>query len=160
MYNVLDVCRFIINYCDERDYFLSNLKLQKLLYFIQAYFLCYIPSNEGCFKEEIQAWDFGPVVPEAYHEYKKFGNTTIPKVTQYMEVDETDFWTLKISKYSNDKIKLEDQEIIRSVVDKFAQFSTTTLVNITHNQSPWKDAYAQGKNTIITKRSIRRYFNG
>ena len=39
MYNVLDVCRFIINHCDEKDYSLSNLKLQKILYFIQAYFL-------------------------------------------------------------------------------------------------------------------------
>ena len=35
-YKVLDVCRFVINYSNERDYGISNLKLQKVLYFIQA----------------------------------------------------------------------------------------------------------------------------
>lgn len=38
-YNVLDICRHIINYSDEKDYGVSNLKLQKLLYFVQAYFM-------------------------------------------------------------------------------------------------------------------------
>lgn len=38
-YSVLDVCRHVINYSNEHDYEISNLKLQKVLYFIQAYFL-------------------------------------------------------------------------------------------------------------------------
>ena len=38
-YKVLDVCRHVINYSNEHDYGISNLKLQKVLYFIQAYFL-------------------------------------------------------------------------------------------------------------------------
>ena len=38
-YRVLDVCRHVINYSNKHDYGISNLKLQKVLYFIQAYFL-------------------------------------------------------------------------------------------------------------------------
>lgn len=38
-YNVLTVCRHIINFSNEKDYGISNLKLQKILYFVQAYFL-------------------------------------------------------------------------------------------------------------------------
>ena len=38
-YKVLDVCRHVINYSNEHDYGISNLKLQKVLYFIQAYFV-------------------------------------------------------------------------------------------------------------------------
>lgn len=38
-YKVLDICRHIINYSNEKDYGISNLKLQKVLYFVQAYFL-------------------------------------------------------------------------------------------------------------------------
>lgn len=53
MYNVLDVCRYVINYSNDKDYDISNLKLQKLLYFIQAYFL--INKNETCFNETIEA---------------------------------------------------------------------------------------------------------
>lgn len=39
VYSVLDVSRHIINYSEEKDYGVSNLKLQKLLYFVQAYFM-------------------------------------------------------------------------------------------------------------------------
>ena len=39
MYDVLDIARFVINYCNDREYDISNLRLQKLLYFIQAYYL-------------------------------------------------------------------------------------------------------------------------
>ena len=59
---VLDVSRYIINYCNENYYLISNLKLQKILYFVQAFFL--EAKNEECFREEIEAWDFGPVIPE------------------------------------------------------------------------------------------------
>ena len=39
MYSALDVARYIIWYCEEKKYIVSNLKLQKILYFIQAKFL-------------------------------------------------------------------------------------------------------------------------
>ena len=96
MYNVLDVCRYVINYSNDKDYGISNLKLQKVLYFIQAYFL--ISTPEQCFRERIEAWDFGPVVPEAYREYKQFGSSNIPNVSYYVEMDFDDFWKSKVKK--------------------------------------------------------------
>jgi len=54
----------------------SNLKLQKILYFIQAEFL--VVKGIPCFEEEIIAWGFGPVVLEVYHEYKVYGAAGIP----------------------------------------------------------------------------------
>ena len=79
-YNVLGVSRYIINYCNENYYLISNLKLQKILYFVQAFFL--EAKNEECFREEIEAWDFGPVVPEVYREYRKYGGDA----NKYLEV--------------------------------------------------------------------------
>ena len=79
-YNVLDVSRYIINYCNENYYLISNLKLQKILYFVQAFFL--EAKNEECFREEIESWDFGPVVPEVYREYRKYGGDA----NKYLEV--------------------------------------------------------------------------
>lgn len=69
LYDVLDISRHIINYSDEKDYGVSNLKLQKLLYFVQAYFMLEKKDHAPCFHEKIEAWDFGPVVPEAYQEW-------------------------------------------------------------------------------------------
>ena len=56
-YKVLDVCRHVINYSNEHDYGISNLKLQKVLYFIQAYFLTKKKDHTPCFDEKIEAWD-------------------------------------------------------------------------------------------------------
>ena len=160
VYNVLDISRFIINYCDKKDYSLSNLKLQKILYFVQAYYVSYTESQNPCFKENIEAWDFGPVVPVAYHEYKRFGSASIPKVTTYIEFDPNDFWNSKLVEYDDSVISIKDKNIIELLVDKFSQYSTTTLVRITHDQSPWINAHAQGNNNVISIEAIRSYFNG
>ena len=54
-YKVLDVCKYVIDYSNEKEYGISNLKLQKILYFIQAYFLIKQPSR-CCFDDKIEAW--------------------------------------------------------------------------------------------------------
>ena len=59
VYNVLDVSRYVINYCNKNNYWVSNLKLQKILYFVQALFIT--TKGVECFIEEIEAWDFGLV---------------------------------------------------------------------------------------------------
>ena len=160
-YHVLDVCRYVINYSNQKGYGISNLKLQKILYFIQAYFLCssYGDSPSPCFYESIEAWDFGPVVPEAYHEYKQYRSSSIPTVTSYMSFDEEDMWNISMVPYDDNIIQSEDKEKINAVVDMFAKYSATDLVTLTHNQAPWRDAYVSRSNREITIESIRRYFN-
>ena len=54
---------------------ISNLKLQKLLYYAQG---CYLAlKNEPLFNEQIVNWAHGPVVEEIYHEYKNNGSNGI-----------------------------------------------------------------------------------
>lgn len=160
MYNVLDISRFIINYCNSKDYNLSNLKLQKILYFIQVYYLTKTKAGEPCFNDRIEAWDFGPVVPVVYHEYKRFGSTNIPRVSTYIRFDEDNFWESKVVAYDENVIEDTDKALIRKLVDSFSKYSTTRLVQITHNQTPWIDAHDKGKNSEITIDAIRGYFNG
>ena len=160
MYKVLDICRYVINYSNDKEYGISNLKLQKVLYFIQAYFLAFTDEKEPCFEEKIEAWDFGPVVPVAYHEYKQYGSNDIPKVKEVFEINFTDIFKSRIVPFDDSIIFDNDKEIINAVVDKFADYSATTLVKITHNQLPWINAYRKGKNSEITIDSIRDYYNG
>lgn len=158
-YNVLDVCRHVINYSEEKDYGISNLKLQKILYFIQAYFLLEKKDHTPCFNERIEAWDFGPVVPEAYQEYKQFGSCDIPAIDSYMVIDKDDIWNSYRVQYHDDIIKDNDKELIDKVIDKFADYSATDLVTLTHRQAPWKDAYEPHANNEITLDAIRGYFD-
>jgi uncharacterized phage-associated protein len=58
-YNVLDLCRHVINYSNDNDYGISNLKFQKARYFIQVYFLTNKKDRTPCFDEKIEAWSFG-----------------------------------------------------------------------------------------------------
>lgn len=158
MYNVLDVCRYVINYSNDKDYGISNLKLQKVLYFVQAYFL--ISTPEQCFKERIEAWDFGPVVPEAYREYKQFGSSNIPSVSYYVEMNYEDFWNSKVKKFRDEIISDSDKKRVEAVVDRFSDYSATELVEITHHQAPWMDVYVPYRNNEITPQAIKEYFNG
>lgn len=119
-YRVLDVCRHVINYSNERDYGISNLKLQKVLYFIQAYFLIEKKDHTPSFEEKIEAWNFGPVVPKAYLEYKQYGNGDIPTIKSYIVLDEDNIWNSKRVKFEDTAITVEDKALIDKVVDKFA----------------------------------------
>ena len=144
MYSVIDVCEYIIYYSNKRNYSLSNLKLQKLLYFVQAYFL--IKFNDPCFAEDIEAWDFGPVVPVAYHVYKRFGAGEIPYA---------------FGGTYNGHISLKSQNAIAEVIDSLAKYSASDLVRVTHGQDPWKNVYHEDeKNIKIGNSAIKEYFDG
>lgn len=160
MYDVLDVSRYVINYSNEKGYGISNLKLQKILYFIQAFFLIKKPNGEPCFSEKIEAWDFGPVVPKAYHEYKIYGSGNIPSISFYTKLDKKNIWNSEVTMYDDSVIDNDDKHLINLVVDRFSDYSATDLVTLTHKQTPWKEAYRGRQNNEITIEAITRYFNG
>lgn len=139
MYSVLDICRYVVHYSNQKNYGTSNLRLQKILYFIQAYFLKI--KGKPCFKEPIEAWDFGPVVPKAYNRYKYFGAGDILDYERYFD----DFDTPR------------DKKIVDEVVDLLSKYTTTQLVSITHRQSPWKDNYEPYENNKIPIRDLKRF---
>ena len=140
-YNALEVARYIIYHEEQAGRPVSNLRLQKLLYFVQAKFL--VEKNEPCFTQKMEAWNFGPVVPKVYKAYRYYGNTPIP-----CEDESDDF-----------SIRRSDRKIIDSMLDSCSQYATSTLVDITHGQDPWIHAH-QTDDRIITPFSIYSYFTG
>lgn len=143
MYNVQDVAEYIITYSEVKDYGISNLKLQKSLYLIQAYFL--IQTEKPCFLEEIEAWDFGPVVPEVYRKYKQFGSADIHVRCRSLEEIQKGF-------------EKEDRKMIEEVVNRFADFSATDLTILTQNQMPWIEAFNR-REKVIQCEDILEYFS-
>lgn len=141
MYSVIDVAKYIILFCKEHGYSISNLKLQKLLYFVQAQFLNEL--GQPAFQEEIEAWDFGPVVPEAYQYFKIWGSSEIPDCE---------------TEGAREKIYLNDQRLMDDILTECAGYPATTLVEITHHQAPWNNVYEKYCNNVITKKSIKEYF--
>lgn len=141
MYFVDDIARYIIDYSWDRKKTVSNLRLQKILYFVQAEFL--VTKGEPCFDEDIYAWSLGPVVPQVYHMYKKFGNISIPtEGTSGKEYGIAD----------------EDIVLLNEIIDECNKHSTSTLVQWTHSQEPWIKASNSGFNKLISKSSIKQFF--
>ena len=136
----VEVAEYIIGYASKKKYSISNLKLQKILYFVQAQFL--VSLRYPCFVDTIEAWDFGPVVRSVYNKYKRYGSANIYLGSMSLEME-----MKEIEKYN-----------IQLVVDKCANFSANQLVEITHNQTPWINAYRG--DGIIYNNQIQSYFGG
>lgn len=149
MYDVLDICRYIINYSE-----ISNLKLQKLLYFIQAQFLN--EYKKPCFKDELLAWNFGPVVLRAYNQYSCYGALSIPSSNTYLEYTPDVLWDVKRKTFDKNIIKKKHRKIIEMVVDIFENYSNAELTELILHQKPYVDAY--NSNGIITLNSLFYYF--
>ena len=72
-YNVNQVANWLIekaNNADNGDS-ITNLKLQKLLYYMQGYYLAVF--GKPLFEEDIEAWQYGPVVPKSYDKFSTYG---------------------------------------------------------------------------------------
>lgn len=139
MYSALDIARYIVWKENENGRPVSNLRLQKLLYFIQAQFIRVF--GDACFSNRIEAWDFGPVVPSVYHKYKRFGSSCIP-------VENGDNLEFDCSTH---------EELIEATLNLCAHYNTSSLVSITHEQDPWKNAYKQF-DSEITPEAIQDYY--
>lgn len=99
----------------------SNLKLQKLVYYCQGFYLAL--HGEPLFEEPIVAWQHGPVVEALYHEFKEHCSGAIPVPTD-----------LDFSLYTD-----EQQEVMKEVYQVYGQFSAWRLRDMTHEESPWKE---------------------
>lgn len=103
-------CAIYYQKCFRDNAPISNLQLQKILYFIQVEFLKNF--NCICFHDEIEAWMFGPVVPVVYREYQLYGALPI-------------------------KIDYTDTELLLKEFAKKKQNKIDDVINIRKKQSAW-----------------------
>lgn len=141
MYDIKDVVEYIRYRTEEIGSIINNLKLQKVLYFLQAEFL--IHFGYPCFTELIEAWDFGPVIPCVYHHYKVYGAASIPYIH---------FETGKYFPFSK-----EERKTIDEMIDLLEPYQACQLTDITMCQVPWKDAHWR-YNKRITNESLIKFF--
>ncbi len=117
---------------------ISNLKLQKLVYYAQGFHLAVF--DEPLFGERIEAWTHGPVVPDLYHTYKQHAAGFIPPPD-----------SIDTSCFSDDQ-----KELLDEVNEVYGQFSAWKLRNMTHEESPWIEASTnQGE---ISHDAMKEYF--
>ena len=143
MLTCFDVAKYFLSLCNDEESgdLISNLKIQKLVYYAQGFSLAI--NNKPLFKEKNQAWTHGPVVPQLYNKYKDYGSGALP--TTNLDID-------------FDKFSDENKELLDDVYDVYGQFSAWKLRNMTHEEAPWKSSYQLGKSNEISNEKLREYF--
>jgi len=138
MATALDVAKAFLKLSDpDSGDVLTNLKIQKLVYYAQGFSLAL--NNTPLFGEDLVAWEHGPVVPELYHTLKEFG------ASQVVIDDEL-----------GDDVFTEDElSLIAEVSSVYGQFSAWKLRDMTHNETPWQQT---DRDCVITHAKLKDYF--
>lgn len=122
-YKVEDIAvAFALKAKADKKASLTHKKLQKLLYYAQAWSLVF--NDRKLFNEPIEAWVHGPVVPSLYHNFKQFG---------YSRFEIKDG-------VSEPQLKDEDQNVIDSVWSTYGKYDADYLEMLTHSEEPWINA--------------------
>ena len=117
-----DVAKYFIAQVDEdAGDLISNLKLQKLVYYAQGINLAL--SGHPLFPEALEAWIHGPVVPILFHNYESYEQGAIPPPRD-----------MDFSIYDT-----QTRELLDEVYTVFGQFSAWKLYKMTHEELPWKN---------------------
>ena len=143
MFNVLDISKYVISKHHSSGHLITNLKLQKILYYIQGYSFKF--CNEPAFSSPIHKWPYGPVIPLAYYEYNRFRAKAIG------DVDPLEYEAVEKHIKSNLGLK----KVIDDVLEVTFDLSATELVEKTHLETPWQTAK---DSDVITQSSIAIYF--
>lgn len=143
-YKAINVADWFINQFDkESGDVITHLKVQKLLYFSEAW--CQVLLNKELFSENIEAWAHGPVVREVFDQFRSAGWTPLNVTGDVIEFD-------------NDV-----NDVLLQVLEAYGDVSAKHLEHLTHQDRPWKDARGSLSpearcSNIISKQVIKSYF--
>lgn len=122
-YHASDIANYFLYKAQQEDQeLLSNLKLQKLVYYAQGLHLAIY--DKPLFNEAIEAWQYGPVVPDLYHYYKAHGASGIP-------ADDN---------YNPSSIDKKTREFLDEIYELLGQFSAVRLMGLAHSDECWISA--------------------
>lgn len=138
MCSCLNIAKYFLSLQgDDAGDAISNLKLQKLMYYAQGYYLAM--CGHPLFKEDFEAWEHGPVIPALYRMFKKYGSGALPKPDDF-----------DLENYTE-----EERDFLNSIYDAIGQYSAWALRELSHQTAPWRDT---PHNKVIPKELMASFF--
>lgn len=149
--DIHDLCDYVIAKVNEGEESLTNLKLQKLLYYCQAWHLA-IHDTE-LVQEDFQAWIHGPVNREIFDRF-------VSTKSLYSDITLAD---IRPEFNEGEHLRQEDMDHVDFVLDVYAKFSGAQLERATHSEEPWikaREGYrpTQRCEEIISKDLMRSFY--
>lgn len=142
MHSSIKVANFFLEKAQKEKKDLTPLQLMKLVYLAHGWMLG--AYGRHLIREPIEAWQYGPVIPELYQKIKKFRSSPV-----FFPIEETD------SHFDKEEINLLDQ-----IYKEYADWSGIQLSALTHIQdSPWDIVWKlQGRDSVISNDLIMDYY--
>ena len=159
--DVLAVCNYIVGLDHKQHRFspkLSNMALQKLLYFAEGQSLA--ESGRSLFDARIEAWDYGPVVPDAYHAFKDYGADVIDEPASTLVRDENYSWRWVTPEIPRTRSTQQQRDLLERIWQKLGRLSGVELMRASHQaHSPWTEIYGtQPRSAEIPRPLMKSYF--
>lgn len=144
------ICEYIL----QRGGSMSHLKLQKLLFYIQALHLAYF--DQPIIEDEFQAWLHGPVSRKVYDQVK--GYSILHSEVQYVPLD-----GFNPAEILEKKLTADQFELVTEVIDEYGKLSSAQLENLSHSEQPWIEArhgygIADRCEVVISNETMRVYY--
>lgn len=122
-YTASDIANWFLGAIDrDAGDAITHLKLQKLIYYAQAWSLALPSRGYPLFDEDLQAWAHGPVAESVFHEHKGNAWDALPAPDKVPEVSE------------------DDAAHLQEILSVFGEYSAKQLERMTHNEAPWLEA--------------------
>ncbi|WP_373261918.1 Panacea domain-containing protein [Hungatella hathewayi] len=133
------IASYIINYSFDQGFPVTNLKLQFLLYYIQANSL--VMRNRRFYDEDILKYRFGPAVKSVYNTYRKFVDKEIERQNFTEIIEVVDGYLKKVHKVNSyDDYSEEDKQLMNQIIQKYKDLSDWQISDLVKQDQPWKQA--------------------
>lgn len=155
-YDGRSIANYILDYCDSRGRRVTNLALQKLVYFCHVWAL--ISRGEPLVRHKFEAWEFGPVLPYLYRSFKNFDRA--PIAGRATQIDPTD-GRQRIVEYHFDE---ETESLLKETIEFYSRLSAGSLVDLSHAEggpwhSVWNHAGSVNPGMKIDDQSILEFYS-
>lgn len=140
MKSSISLAKYVVRYANKKGVAITHLQLQKILYYINGYFLGVF--GEPAFYDDIEAWKYGPVVPYVYDYYRSYGYLPLIQ-REDVQLDYGD----------------KEMRLLEYVIDKKIKLPARELVGATYMEKPWLLHENEiDIKPIITQDEIKDYF--
>jgi len=144
-YDVRTVANELLRIAKERGVALTNMQVQKLVYIAHGYSLAIL--HRPLFRQHVEAWRWGPVIPDLYHSLRRYGAGIVGSSIPIINMD---------------SIGETDRKLLGTVLDAYGRFSGPQLSTMTHKEgTPWHEVYepkAVFNNNPIRNIKIERHY--
>ena len=160
VYDPMDIANYLVVLSQKENKDITNLKLQKILFFVNAKHLI-DNQGESLMNEKFQRWAYGPVMRSVYSNFKGFGSEKITETQGKYVFDSSNPFNARYEPFNEESIDRKVQVECKEVFNKLIDIDPFKLVEYTHNEELWskyKDKINKHEAPEYNDKEIYDYF--